>query len=229
MNPGASESETNGVFSGSVVDITPLLASLNTDARQAAENVLARALIFAEDADEALRNAVSIRTEAERYRSEVETETVLATEQLCAQLKAEAQREVDEAGRLRADAEAYFADAQRTLTAAEKEKAEAEEFRKRVEADAGEEAKTLISQARSEADRETSDMRDRAVEEIAKAVSGIQKMKDAVQAELEAQTMYTEALRIKAMAPSRDEVVGGAVSKTPGKARARSSRQRAAA
>jgi uncharacterized protein YunC (DUF1805 family) len=72
-------------------------------------------------------------------------------------------------------------------------------------------------------------MRDCAVEEIAKAVSGIQKMKDAVQAELEAQTMYTEALRIKAMAPSRDEMVGATISKMPSKVRARSSRQRAAA
>lgn len=218
---------TNGDLDGTMVDIGPILASLGDDARQAAENVLTRALIYVEDADDALRSAMSIRTEAERYRSEVETQTVQATEQLCTDLRIEAQRDLEEAARLHEQAQSAWEEADRAREVAETVKTEADAYQVQIEAQAQEEAKATLEQSREEAAREANEIRNQAAEEIKKAVAGIQKMRDAAQAELEAQKLYTEATRIKAMAPSRDESTEMLVAKAP-KTKTRS-RQRNAA
>lgn len=232
MSLAESRKNGNGTdddHSGTMVDIGPILASLGDDARQAAENVLTRALIYVEDADEALRSAMSIRTEAERYRSEVETETVQATEQLCADLRVEAQRDLEEAARLREQAQSAWEEADRAREAAETVKIEADAYRVQVETETQEEAQALLKQSQEEAIREANGMRNQAAEEIKKAVAGIQKMKDAAQTELEAQKLYTEAVRIKAMAPSRDESAELLVAKAQAPKGKTRSRQRNAA
>jgi hypothetical protein len=214
---------------GSMVDIGPFLASLDGNTRQAAENVLARALIYAEDADEALKRAVSIRSEAQRYRAEVETAAVQATERLCAELRAEAQQELDEAREAREEAEAKKAEAERERRQAEALRVEADESKKRTEAEARDQAAAVLAEAREQAAKEAAEMRRQVAEEIRKAVAGIQKMRDATQAELDAQKIYTEALRIKAMAPTRDDMTDIAASAGAVRSKVRSTRQKPAA
>jgi F0F1-type ATP synthase membrane subunit b/b' len=79
-----------------------------------------------------------------------------------------------------------------------KARKDAEECRQRISSEARNQAKAVLDKARADGAQE-------AEAEIAKAMVSIEKIREAAQAELETQRMYTKAARIKAVAPSKED------------------------
>ena len=205
---------TNG--RASAPDIRALLAASFDDERESSSAMLARAMLFAQDADRKLAEAKNVRSEAERFRSEMQRTTVEQTEALVRQMRDEAEHDRDDAQQLRDEAESTWEAARAELERANTVREEAEQVRFRAQAD----AEAYRHQAIAEAEREAINIKDTARsqvnaelalrqeqvdEELRKAMAAIEKMQAAVQAELDAQQMYTEALRFRASAPNYDE------------------------
>ena len=64
---------------------------------------------------------------------------------------------------------------------------------------------TLTERARHEAAAAVAEQKERMEDEVRHALRAVEKIQSAVQAELEAQQMYTEALRFRTAAPTAAE------------------------
>jgi colicin import membrane protein len=219
--------------------------------------MLARALMYSQDAERELEHARALKMEAERYRSKVQHDTVEKTEAFCNGLRNKAERELDRAQQaleeaqekeqaaqaVLKEAQATLADAEsqaaRTTTDAEaqatKVTAEADEYARSTRAQAEADAKALIERTRAELQEEVKQQHQRVDEEVRRALNGIEKMHAAVQEELAAQKLFTEALRLRAFAPHQEEIEAHSMSETHSEtenkaepARPRQARQRAA-
>ena len=191
------------------------LAAMLASSREGEEPItamLARAMIYSHDADRKLEQAQALKSEAEKYRSQVQRQSVEATEELCNQMREEADEELDAARRLRTEAEekwsAAHAELERATVSREEADAymaavrtEAEDYRRTIMTHADEETKRIRAEAQTEANDSVTLQKERVDEEIRRAMAGIDKMQQAVQAELEAQQAFTEALRMKALTP----------------------------
>ena len=208
----------SGITNGraSAPDIRALLAASFDDERESSSAMLARAMLFAQDADRKLAEAKNVRSEAERFRSDMQRTTLEQTEALVRQLREEAERDRDEAQELRDEAEAKWEAARAELERASALREEAEHGRATAQADGEAYRQTAVSEAEREAinikdtaraqvNAELALRQEQVDEEIRKAMAAIEKMQAAVQAELEAQQMYTEAVRLRASSPSYDD------------------------
>ena len=196
---------------GEDADLAAILTS-SSEADEPITAMLARAMIYSHDADRKLEQAQALKSEAEKYRSQVQRQSVEATEELCNQMREEAEEEADAARRLRTQAEEKWSGAHAELERAtvSREEAdaymaavrtEAEDYRRTVMLQADEETKRIRGEARTEANTSVAIQKERVDEDIRRAMAGIEKMQQAVQAELEAQQAFTEALRMKALSP----------------------------
>jgi ribosome recycling factor len=197
-------------------DIRAMLAASFADEQEPLTAMVARAMIYAQDADRKLDQAKNVRAEAQRFRAEMQKTTMEQTEELCREMREEAEQDKTAAREVREEAESVWEaaraefergtilrqDAELILTAA---RAEAEEHRRTVNADAELDAISIRDSARTAINAELAERKTSVDEEIRKALAGIEKMQGAIQAELEAQELYTEALRFRAAAPKRDE------------------------
>jgi hypothetical protein len=200
----------------SAPDIRAMLAASYEDEQEPSSAMLARAMIFAQDADRKLAEAKSVKAEAEKFRAEMQKSTVDQTEALVKQMRDDAERDQQTAQELREEAESVWESARGELDRAtvlreESEQlrvaaqADAEEYRRAVLAEAEREAIDIKDKARTEVNAELADRQMQVDEEIRNAVAAIEKMQAAAQAEMEAQQLYTEALRFRAASPSMDE------------------------
>ena len=176
---------------------------------------LARAILSNQDAERKLHKAKGLRAEADWVKSKVKKTAVEETEVLCAEMRAEGERHLQSALQLHEEAEAKWQtasqemeragaacrDAEVYVTALRKE---AEDYRQRVMAAAHQEIEEEKERATDEARESVRSHRERVDEEIRQALNAIEMMQQAVQAEFEAQQSFTEALRIRALAPKGD-------------------------
>ena len=204
---------TNG---GGAPDIRTMLAASSADDGAPLPGMLARAMVYSQDADRKLDRARAMKQEAAKYRDEVQRQTVEQTEAFCAEARAKAEAEYDAARKLRADAEEAYdagrAELERAATVraeadayAESVRAEADTYRQSAEAQAAASTAALTERAQHEAAAAVAEQQERMEEEVRHALRAVEKMQSAVQAELEAQQMYTEALRFRTAAPTAAE------------------------
>ncbi len=196
----------------SAPDIRALLAASFDDEQEPASAMLARAMIYAQDADKKLSEARSVKVEAEKFRAEMQRNTVDQTEALCRQMREEADRESATAHEVREESEAVWESARAELGRAttlreESEQirinalADAEEYRRAAVAESEREAIHIKDEARTQVNAELALRQEHVDEEIRSALASIEKMQVAAQTELEAQQLYTEALRFRAASP----------------------------
>jgi hypothetical protein len=153
--------------------------------------MLARAMIYSQDADRKLEDAKAMREAAGKYRAEMQKTTMEQTEALCQQMREEAEQAWDGAR----------AELERAVATRE----EAEAYRAGIVEQAELEALGMKKAAREQASAESADQQAAVDQEIRKALASIDKMQEAVKAELKAQQMYTEALRFRAASPKWEE------------------------
>lgn len=204
---------TGGV---SAPDIRALLAASFDDEQEPASAMLARAMIYAQDADKKLSEARSVKVEAERFRAEMQRNAVEQTEVLCRQMREEAEEVSTAAHDLRQESEAVWESARAELDRAtvlrnEAEQIrgqavnESEEYRRTAVAEAEREAINIKDGARVQVNAELALRQEQVDEEIRSALASIEKMQVAAQTELEAQQLYTEALKFRAASPDWQE------------------------
>ena len=230
-----SQQRTNG---GGAPDIRTMLAASAADDGAPLPGMLARAMVYSQDADRKLDRARAMKQEAAKYRDEVQRQTLEQTEAFCAEARSKAEAEYDDVRKLRAEAEKAFdagraeleraatvraeADAYAEAVRAEADahadgvrseagtyagalRAEADAYRRSAEAQAAANTATLKERAQHEAAAAVAEQKERMEEEVRHALRAVEKMQSAVQAELEAQQMYTEALRFRTAAPTAAE------------------------
>ncbi|MDA1036078.1 MAG: hypothetical protein O3B65_04250 [Chloroflexi bacterium] len=213
MNGYESGTNRRGVSSP---DIRALLAASFDDEQEPASAMLARAMIYAQDADRKLSEARSVKVEAERFRAEMQRNTVDQTEALCRQMREEAEHENATARELREESEAVWesarAELERATTLKEESEelrihalADAEEYRRAAVAESEREAIHIRDEARTQVNAELALRQEQVDEEIRSALASIEKMQAAAQTELEAQQLYTEALRFRAASPDFED------------------------
>jgi hypothetical protein len=208
----------NGITNrgASAPDIRAMLAASYEDEQEPSSAMLARAMIFAQDADRKLAEARSVKAEAERFRAEMQKTTVDQTKVLVKQLREAAEVDQQSAQELREEAESVWESARTDLERATSLREEfvqlriaaqvdAEEYRQGVLAEAEREAINIKDKARNEVNAELAERQLRIDEEIRNAVAAIEKMQSAAQAELEAPQLYTEALRFRAASPNMED------------------------
>ena len=204
---------TNG---GGAPDIRTMLAASSADDGAPLPGMLARAMVYSQDADRKLDRARAMKQEAAKYRDEVQRQTVEQTEAFFAEARSKAEAEYDAARQMRADAEdaraASRAELERAATVraeadayAEAVRTEADDYRRSTEAQAAANTAALTERAQHEAAAVVAEQKERIKDEVRHALRAVEKMQSAVQAELEAQQMYTEALRFRTAAPTAAE------------------------
>ena len=174
--------------------------------------MLARAMLSAQDAERRLEQARELKAEAERYRAQVQHETVELTEAQCAEMREDAEQDLELARRLRDEAETKWELARLELERASVTREDADAYMAAVRTEADEYRRSVMAETRHQAEatkrksieqaaEDARRTRQEADEEVRRAITGIETMQAAVQAELEAQQTFTEALRIRALAP----------------------------
>ena len=200
---------------------------------------------FARDEVDATRRR---RADAEQVRQQAEQDSIRAIEELCADIRAEAQTDLEEAQAtletardLQEHAEAELdvarsikeqAEADSTKVRSEAQEAAAAEIRaarkmlndaedtnRKILSDAEEQATTVIAEATAEAEASVAKLRSKATEEIQRIAVDIEAARVAAQEELETQRILTDTIRIKSSASK--------VSERKERRRRRLSRQRA--
>ena len=209
MNPHGQQA-ANG---GGAPDIRTMLAASLDDDGTPLHGMLARAMVYNQDAERKLERARAMKEEAAKYRDEVQRQTVEQTEAFCADARGRTEEEYDAACKLRADAEGAYGDARAELERAasiraeadayaEAVRAEADEHRRSAEAQTAADTAALRERVQIEAAAALTEQKERMEDEVRRALRAVEKMQSAVQAELEAQQMYTEAFRFRTASPT---------------------------
>ncbi|MBT5318835.1 MAG: hypothetical protein HOL45_02935 [Chloroflexi bacterium] len=178
---------------------------------------------FARDEVDATRRR---RADAEQARQQAEQDSIRATEELCEDIRAEAQHDLEDAQstlekarelQVHAEAELDVArsikeqaesDSARTrsdaqnaasaeIEAARKMLADAEVTNKNIVTDAEAKATTIIAEANAIAEADVAKLRVKATEEIQRIAVDIENARTAAEEELETQRILTDTMRIK--------------------------------
>ena len=162
-----------------------------------AHRILTHAVGLSKNAQNVLRNSRNERLEAEKYRRQAEVEAAKATSEALSAVRESSRQLIQEAGILKAEADAARTQARTELEGAKAIKSDAEENARRMEAEARERSDTLLHQALQEAEQQVTEMRGRAAQEVQKIIEDINTLREAVQEELRTQVNLSEAARIK--------------------------------
>ena len=136
--------------------------------------------------------------EAEYARQNIANEILEAAKTVCGELIADTQRTLEKARYLEAEADRKHVEAHEERERAADIRLEAEEYRESLIEDAKRQSTEHIERARTAAERECSEMKQRASIEAEKMMAHAQVMRAAALEELEAQKIYAEAARFKA-------------------------------
>ena len=212
---------------GGAPDINSMLAASFADDSAPLPGMLARSMVYNQDAERKLERARAMKQEAAKYRDEVQRRTVEQTEAFCAEARAKADEEYDAARKMRAEAEGAYDDARAELERAAtvraeadayaegvrseagayagSVRAEADAYRRSAEATAAANTAALTERAQLEAAAALAEQKERMEDEVRRALRAVEKVQSAVQEELEAQQMYTEAFRFRTASPTWTE------------------------
>ena len=92
----------------SAPDIRAMLNASFAEEQESTSAMLARAMIYAQDADRKLEEAKVVRSEAGKYRAEMQRTTVAQREELCRQMHEEADQDQSAAQDLRDEVESMW-------------------------------------------------------------------------------------------------------------------------
>lgn len=157
--------------------------------------MLARAMIYSQDADRKLEDAKAMREAAGKFRAEMQKSTVEQTKALCQQIREEAEQALTAARDTHAEAGQAWGAARAKLERATATRDEAEAYRTATHAEAEAPRAVVVEQAelealgmkkaaREQAPAEIADQQATVDQEICKALASIDKMQEAVKAEL---------------------------------------------
>ncbi|MBI2855765.1 MAG: hypothetical protein HYX93_02840 [Chloroflexi bacterium] len=178
--------------------------------KDAADRVLAHALLISAGAHNDLAQAKSVRAEAERARERAEAEAARALEDLFADANAQAQSILEEARAVKAQAEAELARARKEMEKAVSSNAEAERRSEQMEAEAKDRAEKLVRDGMEQA----AELKRRAEEEMRRILVEVATMHAAAQEEMEAQRILADAARIRARVSRLQEQSYGSTSQS---------------
>lgn len=168
------------------------------------------------DGEQTLAKARHLEAEAQQKHVEVESHLEAAqsaksdaeahAKKVKAEAEQQAQKKLDQAQTTRSEADAYreqlLVDVQQQVQAelsqAQAVRDEADSYRDKVMAEAEKQAQEVLHNARAAAEKECSEMKQRASVESQKMLSEAQLIKAAADEELEAQRIYVEASRLEA-------------------------------
>ena len=162
------------------------------------EKLLRQMLVLEGFSRDQLAAAKVSRAEAERAREQAEAEIVQTTRELCDHLRTEAQRELDRARELKAEAERTQLAVQRELERAKELRTGAESYREKIVAEAQKQAQEILDHARALAEEERADLKRQALEEIKKILTDIDTIRAAAQEQIEAQRILTSVAQMRA-------------------------------
>ena len=194
-------------------DQLDLLRSLPIDdtAEDKVETLWRQVMVYKSFADSDLSEAKARRAQAEMSREQAELESVNTTKKLCDRMRAEAQQELEEAARIKAETAKERQDIEAVLAQIDGRRAQAEAERDEIIADAQRKAQEVADQARATAQQETTVLRRQALKDIRTVLNRVEDMRAAVTEELETQRILTNVAKMKtsarhllADAPSED-------------------------
>ena len=153
-------------------------------------------------AEAQLSEARSRRARAELARREAELDAANATKIFCEKMKAEAQRQLQEAERIRAEAAQVQEHATSDRKRAAEEKAKAEKARERTVSEAQQKAQEILQEARLKTQRECTDLRRKALEEVKSILTHVETIRAAADEELQAKRISAGSTELKAISDS---------------------------
>ena len=161
------------------------------------------------------------RSEAESMRQRVGSDIVEATRDLCQKLVTEAEEAAENARRLEVAATTMFADAQSQRDQATQTVSEADQYQTKAMSTAERETQDYRDKAMAATKSKCRDMIKKAQAEADRLMSQAELVREAVQEELEAQRVYTEAARMLAqsnetLAEFREKTTAGLSAITAG-------------
>ena len=177
------------------------LSSLPTD-NASAEAAWRQALLLRELSRDERVTARKRRAEAEAAKEYAENEAITATKQLCSELQAQARMKLQEAERVKGNADAYAARVQVNIDTehanASKIRDDAEVYSEEIQNGARAATEALMTQTRAGADEMASRMRRETSEGIRKILTDVEVARASAEDELETQRILTETARVRA-------------------------------
>ena len=143
------------------------------------------------------------RAYAESERQRIVEEALEATQQLCENLLAKAEVQLEMTRQKQADAELVLREVQLKVEAAERLQTEAQSSRDELIADAQRRAQEIIDEARHAAQAEANKLQNEAGAVAQQMLAEIEALKGALEDEVEAQRIYTDTVRLKVFSEQR--------------------------
>ena len=155
-------------------------------------------MVYKAFSDSELSEARSRRSDAESAREMAEQEATSATKQLYEGMRDEANKELDEAKMLRAEAARILQKADDERDQAKDVLKKAELTRDRTVVEAQQQVQAMIDDARKVAQQESTALRQQALKEIKAILARVESVRAATDEELETQRILSDIARIKA-------------------------------
>jgi vacuolar-type H+-ATPase subunit H len=171
---------------------------LDDSTEERVETLWRQLMVYKSFADGDLSEARARRAQAEVEREQAELGAVRMTQALCDRLRSEAERELEEARKVKLEALRARQDEGTELASARHAIAKAEEERERILAEAQKKSQEVLEQARAAALQETTALRRQAIKEIKTILTRVENMRAAVNEELETQRIQTNVAKLKA-------------------------------
>lgn len=184
-----------------ISDQLELLQSMTLDDSTEQDKVDAlwrQLMVYKSFGDTDLSDAKTRRAQAEAAREQAQMEAIRTTQLLCARMRTEADLELQEARKSKAQAEETFKEAEEYLKKAQEKKEQLEKDRVEMIAEAQHKAQAIIDGAHDIAKRETTELRRHALKEIKAVLSRVESMRATMDEEVETQRILSNISKIKA-------------------------------
>ena len=168
------------------------------DTDEKVETLWRQLMVYKSVSGDKPRETKARRAEAENAREQAEREAIYAAQVIAENLKTEAERELTKAREIVEEARHGRQALDAELESFNQRKADFEKERDRMTAEAQRSAQEIIDQARSAAQRETTELRGQALEEIKTILTRVEAMRASVHEELEIQRILTNVAKLKA-------------------------------
>ncbi len=155
-------------------------------------------LVYKNYADGDASEARARRIEAESNREQAQIEAIRSTQLMCARMKSEAELEVQEASKIKQQAHIVLEDAHAEIEKSKEIKAQAEQERQKIIADAQKKGQEIVDASEEIAQRETTKLRRQALAEVKSIMGRAQDMRNAADEELETQKILSNIAKLKA-------------------------------
>lgn len=172
---------------------------LDDNAEQDKVDALWRQLmVYKSFGDSDLTDAKSRRAQAESAREQAQMEAIRTTQLLCARMRTEAELELQEVKKSKAEADKNRQYAEEQLNKAKERRDQADTERLQIIAEAQKKAQAIIDGAHEIAKRESTELRRHALKEIKNVMGRVEGMRSLADEEVETQKILSNISKIKA-------------------------------